>query len=117
MVSDYVLQEIRELPLKIRPKLGVTPDRVERFIQDLGKYTELRESVPEVFVHPEDPDDSHYVNLALASGCSVIVTRDDDLLRLMDVSRAIGQAFTTRFPQLRVFTPEQVAVEVRKPAS
>ena len=36
-VSDFVLLEIWELPQKLSAKLGVTPDRVARFLLDLAK--------------------------------------------------------------------------------
>src|SRR5437870_8460082 len=79
-ISAYVVQEIRELPFKLKPKLGVTPDRVERLIQDLGKYARPMDNVPEIYIHPIDIDDSHYVNLALATGSHLIVSRDRHLL-------------------------------------
>lgn len=114
-ISDYVIQEIRELPSKIRPKLGVTTERVERLIQDLGKYGEPRQNIPELFVHPRDPDDSHYVNLAATTNSALILTRDDHLLQLMDVTTPLGLDFQRRFPGLRVITPEQFLMERRKP--
>ena len=57
-VSDYILQEIRELPSKIKPKLGATVARVERFIQDIAKYARVIDRVPRIFTHSLDPDDS-----------------------------------------------------------
>jgi putative PIN family toxin of toxin-antitoxin system len=61
-VSDYILQEIRELPSKLPAKLGVTPERIERLIIELGKFTRLIESVPTGFQHSRDqPRDRHQV--------------------------------------------------------
>jgi len=113
VVSAYVIQEIRELPLKIKPKLGVTSDRVERLIQDLAKYAELRESVQEHFIHPVDADDSHYVNLAIASHSRLIVSRDKHLLMLEEMGEEFGRDFRKRYPELRITTPEVVAEELR----
>jgi predicted nucleic acid-binding protein len=34
-ISNYVIQEIRELPTKLPPRLGVTDERIEALIIDL----------------------------------------------------------------------------------
>jgi predicted nucleic acid-binding protein len=52
-----------------------------------------------------DPDDSHYVNLALAADAKLIVSRDRDLLDLMDNSIPEGLDFQGRFPSLRILDP------------
>ena len=104
--SDYVLQEIRELPLKLPARLLVTPERVDAFISAIAPYAEHRASVPPLYENPFDPDDSHYVNLALAAAANIITSRDKDLLRLMDDSIPEGHDFHGRFPDLRILTPE-----------
>lgn len=99
-VCDYVLREVRELPARLPAKLGVTTERVDRFILDLGKYTELIENVPVEFSYARDPDDAPYVNLANAAQARFLVTRDKDLLDLMR-----DAAFRRRFPMLEVVEP------------
>lgn len=106
-LSDYVLQELRELPEKIKPSRGVTPDRVEEPIAALLHGAEVCREVPEHFTHPVDPDDSHYVNLAIASDASHILTNDKHLLGLMDVSTATGRAFRAKYPGIVIATPEE----------
>lgn len=111
--SDYVLQEIRELPPKLPPRLGLAADKVEAFILELAPHARHMADVPEVFENPFDRDDSHYVNLALASGAKLITSRDRDLLRLMDDRLASGREFRSRFPELQVLTPDELLTMLR----
>ncbi len=57
--SDYVLQEIRELPEKLPTHLRVTLERVEIFILAIAPYVEHVLHIPEIYRNPFDPDDSH----------------------------------------------------------
>jgi putative PIN family toxin of toxin-antitoxin system len=113
-VSDYMLQEIRELPHKLRPQLGVTSGTVERLIDDLAKYAQPVGGVPPLYTHPIDPDDSHYINLAIATKSKLIVTRDRHLLNLMDDRRKEANDFKYRFPDLMVITPDALTELLRK---
>jgi putative PIN family toxin of toxin-antitoxin system len=107
-VSPVVLEEIRELPL--RPKLqrfsAMSVERVERVLAQILPILTIIRDVPEVFQYARDPDDAHYVNLALAAGATTIISRDKDLLDLMDPSRPEAQDFRRQFPQLLIVTPE-----------
>ena len=47
-----------------------------------------------------DPDDEPYLNLAIAVSADYLVTRDNDLLDLMQDS-----AFRVRFPSLTILDP------------
>ena len=60
----------------------------------------MRSEVPEVFGLERDPKDEPYINLALASQASYLVTWDRDLLELMN-----DEAFRQRFPQLTILEP------------
>jgi putative PIN family toxin of toxin-antitoxin system len=91
--SDYCLQEIRELPAKLPPRFKLTPERVEAFIAAVALYTEYIDKVDEVYENPFDRDDSHYINLAAASGAGLITSRDNDLLRLMDETKPEAHEF------------------------
>ena len=104
-VSEYVLGEIRELPLKIPPSLRVTPDRVQNLLDDLAKYAEPAENVPSLFAYPRDPDDAPYVDLAIATSSRLLVSRDKDLLDLMDISTDSGKEFRSRFPGIVITDP------------
>jgi putative PIN family toxin of toxin-antitoxin system len=112
-VSDYVLQEIRELPAKIPAKYGVTAERVDSFIGNLVRYASLVDKVPSVYVHPVDPDDSHYVDLAVMTGSTLVVSNDRHLLALMDLSLELGIAFRQSFPAIEVLTPHALLMQLR----
>jgi putative PIN family toxin of toxin-antitoxin system len=106
--SDYVLEEVRELPAKLPARLRLTPERVEAFIADVAPFAQHIAEVAELYTNPFDADDSHYVNLALASGANLITSRDGDLLRLMDQARPEAREFSRRFPDLQILPPERV---------
>jgi putative PIN family toxin of toxin-antitoxin system len=107
VVSDYVLAEVRDLPndRKVAAKFGLTVEKAERFIANLVGFAQHRKDVPPVYRHPRDPDDSHYVDLALAEGAKIIVSRDRHLLNLMDPTDQDAQEFQRRFPTLRILEP------------
>jgi putative PIN family toxin of toxin-antitoxin system len=113
VVSDYVIAEVRELPSKLPARLLVTSEGVEAFLNDVTPLAEMISDVPEVFQHPIDPDDSHYVNLALAASAALISSRDHHLLNLMDESQPLGRDFRNRFPQLEIVRPEELLRRVQ----
>jgi putative PIN family toxin of toxin-antitoxin system len=113
VLSDYVLTEIRELPSKLPARLLVTSERVEAFLNDVAPLAEMINDVPEIYRHPIDADDSHYVNLALAASATLITSRDRHLLDLMDESQPHGRTFRQQFPQLEIVRPEELVRRVR----
>lgn len=104
-----MLLEIRELPQKLSAKLGVKPERVARFLIDLAKYTEPVATIPAQFSYERDPDDAHYVNLAIATRATFLVARDKDLQDLMRI-----EDFRRRFPDLHIVTPPEFLREVSR---
>jgi|GEM_PF-3297070 len=68
-------------------------------------YAVLIKDVPERFRYERDPQDEPYLNLAIVTRADYIVSRDNDLLDLMDESRAEGQDFRVRFPMLTILDP------------
>lgn len=104
-VTPAILEEIRESHLKIPGKYGVTPEQTESLARGIMGIAELIEEVSPRFEYPRDPDDAHYINLALAVDARLIVSRDRDLLDLMDDSRPEGKDFRSRFPSLRILDP------------
>lgn len=99
-VSNHIIEEIRELPTKQPATLGVTAERVDRLMFDIAKYAELFENVPGSFTYARDPDDAPYVNLADAANARFLITRDRDLLDLMQ-----SDEFGLRFPRLQIIEP------------
>jgi predicted nucleic acid-binding protein len=90
----------------------VTPDRVDNFIKDLAKFAEPVENVPALFSYSRDPDDAHYVDLAIATGARLLVSRDKDLLDLMDESRVEGKDFRKQFPDLIITDPPSFLLQL-----
>ena len=114
-LSPYILGEIRDTPNKPTPaRLNVTPARVERLITNLLTTATFVPDVPHVFDHPIDPEDSHYVDLALASGSKLIVSRDRHLLGLNDPKKPWSADFRRRFPGLRVIPSEELLMLLRQ---
>jgi uncharacterized protein len=114
-VSDFVIMEIRDILNKPTPaKAGVTSRKAEDLVQLLLVKTEYVSEVPAVFVHPIDEDDSNYVNLALAAGAKLIVSRDRHLLNLNNPAKMWSADFRARFPDLRIISAEQLLKQIRE---
>ena len=108
------IAELRDVAMRPRVmrKLQLAQERIEDFIGTIESAGILVGTVSELFVYERDPDDAHYVNLALAAKAELIVSRDLDLLDLMDMSRAEGREFRRRFPNLKILTPPAFLAEV-----
>ena len=65
-----------------------------------------------MFAYRRDPDDAHYVNLVLAVGAKLIVSRDKDLLDLADMANPEAAEFTKRYPGLRILNPVSFLFEI-----
>ena len=86
---------------KIRRKFpALTDGAVETFLQDTVSRAVMLSEVPETFGLERDPKDERYINLALASKASYLVTWDRDLLDLMN-----DEGFRQQFPQLTILEP------------
>jgi putative PIN family toxin of toxin-antitoxin system len=112
--SEYVLSEIRRIPEKKTPqRLGVTAAMVETLIERLTPRTQLIDHPPSLYVHPVDPKDSQYIDLALAADATLIVSRDKHLLHLTDPSNPSAREFIERFPHLTILQPEKLLELIR----
>src|SRR4051812_578917 len=61
-ISPHVLAELREVsarPQVVR-KMHLVPERVEDFLEALGRAATLLEGFPVEFRYNRDPDDAHY---------------------------------------------------------
>lgn len=108
-VSQYVLDELREVTArpKVARKFRLTPEVVSRFCDELIGHATLIDTVPHVFDFPRDPDDAHYIDLAVAANAALVVSRDHDLLSLRDVSTEAGRDFAAQFPSIEILTPPE----------
>jgi putative PIN family toxin of toxin-antitoxin system len=113
-VTPYMLAEIRELPdhPKLKRFSGFTRERVERFIEELLDIAEFIADPPATFRYSRDPDDAHYVDVALATHSMLVVSNDKDLLDLMNDSNQDGRQLREQHPDFAVLTPPQFLVWV-----
>ncbi len=107
--SAYLLDELHELTAdqRIRSKYKLTPEVLDEFFIKLAAHSTFVTGVPSVFIYQRDPDDAHYVDLALAAQARLIVSRDKDLLDLRDLATTEGQKFSRQFPDLSILTPPE----------
>ena len=108
-ITDQITNEIRGVALrkKIVQKFQLTKSHVEEFLEHILGYLELATNVPHVFDYERDPDDEHYVDLAVATSSTLIVSRDKDLLDLQDGTNPDGVRFKKRFPGIDILTPSE----------
>ena len=106
-ISAGLITEFRDVTSrpKVVAKLRLVEARVEKFIESVAAAATLLADFVEPFRYERDPDDSLYVNLAVAADARCIVSRDSDLLDLMTATNAEAVDFRARFPGLRVVDP------------
>jgi putative PIN family toxin of toxin-antitoxin system len=113
-VSDYVVEEIRQLDGKLPAKYGVTSQQINDLADQVILFGTFVMDVPSVYVHTIDPDDSHYVDLAVATQSTFIVTRDRHLLNLVDLTRPESAEFTRRFPNIAIVAPDSFVRKIQE---
>lgn len=107
-LSSPILTELRELSDKqVGLKYGIDRSRIERLIKALLTSAVFLDVVPAVYQHPIDDDDSCYVNLAIAAGANLIVSRDRHLLNLVNPAKPWSLPFREQFPHLRIMQPDE----------
>ncbi len=69
-VSEIVLDEIRDVTSRAEliRRFKLRPDRVQVLLDNLSTAAVLLTEIPELWRYDRDPDDAHYVNLAIAAG-------------------------------------------------
>jgi putative PIN family toxin of toxin-antitoxin system len=107
-LSQEVLDEVRDV--LSRPKLqrkfpALTPERVAAFLEAVCRDAVLLEEVPPAVTLDRDPKDEKYLNLAVAAGAQVLVSRDNDLLDLQSESNPVGRTFREQYPHIRILDP------------
>lgn len=108
VLSPDVLAEIRDVlnRSELRQRFRrLTPERVEELLQSLVSTATLVTEVPRYFELPRDPKDEPYLNLAITAGANYLITRDKDLLDLMDQGKKDGREFRQRYPELTILDP------------
>lgn len=108
VVSAETLDELRDVLNRPKVQKGfrtLTPAVVGAFLARVERFATTVAPVPETVALARDPKDSKYLNLALAGGAELIVSRDNDLLDLMTSDAAEPVAFRAAHPQLQVLDP------------
>lgn len=115
-VCDYVLNELRSVADRpqIRAKFRLDQEKIDGFVNSVRIFAVKAELVPEIYEHPVDSKDSHYVNLAVATGSKLIVSRDRHLLNLMDQRIPGARDFLQRFPGVLILTPPEFLRSLRE---
>ena len=112
-----MLAEVREIHFKTPAKYGITAEQTDELARSVASFAIIVADVPDVYRHPYDADDSHYVNLAVKADARLIVSRDRHLLMLADATRPEGRDFQARFPALRILDPVELLREVEQTKS
>lgn len=74
-------------------------------IRQLREYAVVVTDVPQRYHHPTDPKDSACINLALATGSELVVSRIRHLLVLADPLTPEGRSCQQQFPELHIVRP------------
>ncbi len=102
-VSADILAEVRDVLTRPRTQKKfplLTPEWVEEFVKNVESKAVMIAGVPKVYTLDRDPKDEPYLNLAIATGATLLVSRDKDLLDLMN-----DEKFCQRYPALTILDP------------
>jgi putative PIN family toxin of toxin-antitoxin system len=111
-ISAEILAEIHDVlsrPEVRRRFPGLSADWVETFVRRIALNAAWFTDVPHTVPLERDPKDEPYLNLALAADARYLVSRDRDLLDLMN-----DAGFCRRFPALSVLEPPAFLVEIAR---
>ena len=109
-VSRATLKELKDVLSRsyIRDRFPHITDAMVTWLSDLlleeGEY---RRNVPRHFTYPRDPKDEPPINLAIEVNAHYLISRDRDLLDLMDWNKPDGREFQRRFRFLKIVKPEE----------
>jgi putative PIN family toxin of toxin-antitoxin system len=108
VITPEILAEMRDVLSRSRLRQDfhlLTDEKVDRLLELLLLKSKMLHDVPRRFELTRDPDDEPYLNAAIEAGAQFLVSRDRDLLDLMNLNTSEGRDFRSRFPQLRILTP------------
>ena len=102
-LSPDIIAEVRDVlsrPKTLRKFPVLTPEAVDVYLADVANHATTLATVPKIFTLARDPKDEPYIDLAAAIQARYLVSRDKDLLDLMD-----DDTFRQQFPGLLVIDP------------
>lgn len=79
IISEEILLELQQ---KLKEKFNWLQEDVDLFISKIRKITEIVDVIEKVNVVKRDPDDNKILECALAGKADLIVTADQDLIKL-----------------------------------
>ena len=117
LLSEEILAELTGV-LK-RPTIRsrypeLTDEIVEDFLKTLRNSAQITTDLPKRFSYPRDIDDEPYLNLAIETEATYLVSRDKDLLDLMTGYSDECKEFRQRFRSLTVIEPIEFLKKVRR---
>jgi predicted nucleic acid-binding protein len=83
----------------------LTDERVTAFIERIEKKATLIDPVPSRISYERNPDDEPVLNLGLEANARYLVTRDNDLLDLMQENDPVGKLLRQQAPDLTILDP------------
>lgn len=110
-ITDEILKEVAEVLRRpaLRAKFAsLTDARVRQILKNYHSFTVMIREVEKSFPLERDKDDEKFVDLALSTKASFLVTRDKDLLDL-----TFDPRFTSSYPNLKLVTPYEFLQAVR----
>jgi uncharacterized protein len=110
-LSGEILAEVRDVltrPKTLRKFPLLSAEWAETFVQNAASKGIVLTQVPKAFTLSRDPKDEPYLNLALAAQAQYLVSRDRDLLDLMN-----DETFRQRFPDLIILDPAAFLQAIR----
>lgn len=109
-VSRQTLAELKDVLSRpyIRQRYEHITDKIVAALVQLLSYRGIYVgNVGNHFTYPRDLNDEPYLNLAIEVSADYLISRDNDLLDLMNWNQEAGREFQKRFRFLRIVTPEQ----------
>jgi len=117
-VSRKILAEVQDVLTRnyIRQKFdSITDEKIAQFLSRVRKASTLIKKTSAHFNYQQrDPKDEPYINLAIEVEADYLVSRDKDLLDLMNWNQETGRDFQKKYRFLTVATPEAFLSEMEK---
>lgn len=114
-ISEDILREVKDVLSRqeVRKSFPHLTDKiVEIFLERIQNKAVEIFNIPEEFRYERDAKDAPYINLALVTRSAYLVSRDTDLLDLMDENKAAGKSFRFKYPFLRIVKPQDFLDEI-----
>jgi uncharacterized protein len=114
-ISRLMMEEIRDVLSRpeIRAKNArLSDEALEEFIRSVEENALLIDPLPAHYQYERDPKDEHVLNLAIEAKAQYIISRDNDLLDLMDSSRPAGSEFQRQHPDITILGPGEFITQL-----